>query len=123
MPPAQRLQATLPAPVMEQLQRLREELGLVTSDIVREAIDLFAKAVLEAKRGARLASTSSAQPPVVREYSSPTLTRLEWDAYAEQENIVLPDEDFDKLAARIESPPPPTPALRELSRKRRRKQP
>lgn len=123
MAQSERLQATLPAPAMEQLQRLREELGLDTSAVVQEAIDLFAKAVLEARRGCRLAFMSSAQPAIIREYSSPSLTRLEWAAHSEKEKLVLPDGEFDKVAASLEAPARPAPALRALSRRRRRERP
>lgn len=120
MAQSERLQATLPAPAMEQLQRLREELGLDTSAVVQEALDLFAKAVLEARRGCRLAFVSAAKPTLIREYSSPSLTRLEWAAHSGKEQLVLPEEDFDKVAASLEAPAKPAPALRELSRRRRR---
>ena len=120
MAQSERLQATLPAPAMEQLQRLREELGLDTSAVVQEAIDLFAKAVLEARRGCRMAFISAAQPSVIREYSSPSLTRLEWAAQSGKEQIVLPEGDFDRVSASLRSPAKPAPALRALSRRRRR---
>ena len=112
-----RLQATLSDPVIEQVRRLEAELRLDTSELVTEAISLLAKTVLEAKRGARLGFRRDDEP-VVREYSSPALTRLEWSAQ-EQERIVLPDADFDRLAAKVDAPPEPAPALRVLSRRRR----
>ncbi len=120
MAQSERLQATLPAPAMEQLQRLREELGLDTSAVVQEAIDLFAKAVLEARRGCRIAFMSAAQPTLIREYSSPSLTRLEWSVQSAKEQVVLPDEDFDRVAALLDAPAKPVPALRKLSQRRKR---
>ncbi|QSQ21528.1 hypothetical protein JY651_41165 [Pyxidicoccus parkwayensis] len=123
MAQSERLQATLPASAMEQLQRLREELGLDTSAVVQEALDLFAKAVLEARRGGRLAFVSPDQPSVIREYSSPSLTRLEWAAHSGKEQIILPEEDFDRVSASLKAPAKPAPALRALSRRRRREKP
>jgi hypothetical protein len=112
-----RLQATLSDPVMEQVRRLEAELRLDTSEIVAEAISLLAKTVFETKRGARLGFKRNDEP-MVREYSSPALTRLEWSVH-EQEPILLSDADYDRVAATVDAPPEPTPALRALSRRRR----
>ncbi len=108
-----RLQATLPAPCEAQLQQLREVLHLDTSDIVEEALSFFAKAVLEARRGLRVAFIDD-QQRVVTGYSSPSLTRLEW---AHEPPIVLPAEDFERLAKDLEKPAKDSPALRALAKR------
>lgn len=113
-----RLQATLPAPYETQLQQLREELQLDTSDVIEEALGFFAKAVLEARRGLRVAFVDD-QQHVLREYSSPSLTRLEWNA-RDESRIVLPDSDFDRLVDKLEHPPQPSPALRSLAERKRK---
>ncbi|GMT97517.1 hypothetical protein KH5H1_16360 [Corallococcus caeni] len=117
-----RLQPTVSDPVMEQVQRLRRELGGDVSEIITEAISLLDKVVLEARRGARLAFVPHEPGQPLREYSSPALTRLEWRTMGE-ESIVLPAKDFDRVARAVEAPAKPTRALRELSRRRRRERP
>lgn len=117
-----RLQPTVSDPVMEQVQRLRRELGGDVSEIITEAISLLDKVVLEARRGSRLAFVPLQPGQPLREYSSPALTRLEWKAMGE-ESIVLPAKDFDRVAKAVAAPPKPTRALRELSRRRRRERP
>ncbi len=112
-----RLQATLPDPIGEQLKRLQAELRLETSDVVEEALGLFTKAVLEAKRGARLAIVSDGDS-TIREYSSPALSRLEWEAQDES-HISLPNKDFDNFVATLRNPPKPNDKLRALMRGRR----
>lgn len=111
-----RLQATLPDPFENQLERLKSELGLETSDIVEEALGLFTKAVLEVKRGSRLTFRRDGED-CEREYSSPTLARLEWAAH-ERERMVLPNEDFDRLTESLENPPKPNEKMHALMRRR-----
>lgn len=112
-----RLQATLPDPMGEQLKRLQAELRLDVSDVVEEALGLFSKAVFEAKRGARLAFMHD-EHSSVREYSSPALSRLEWEAQDES-HIILANKDFDSFVATLQNPPEPNDKLRTLMRGRR----
>jgi hypothetical protein len=111
-----RLQATLPAPYETQLQQLRDELQIDTSDVIEEAIGFFAKAVLEARRGLRVAFVDD-QQHVLREYSSPSLARLEWNA-RDESRVVLPDRDFDRLVDDIEKPAKVSPALQRLAQRK-----
>lgn len=116
MPASFRLQATLPMPYETQLQQLRDELQLDTSDLIEEALGFFAKAVLEARRGLRVAFVDD-QQRVLREYSSPSLTRLEWNA-REGSRVVLPDRDFDRLVEDLDKPAKASEALQALAKRK-----
>lgn len=113
-----RLQATLPAPYETQLQQLRDELQLDTSDVIEEALAFFAKAVLEARRGLHVAFVDD-QQRVLREYSSPSLTRMEWTA-RDESRVVLPKADFERLVDDLERPAKASPALRALAERRKK---
>ncbi|OJH36412.1 hypothetical protein [Cystobacter ferrugineus] len=123
MPQTERLQASLPTIAMRELTRLSEELGVDKSAVVQEALSLFWKAASEVKQGAKLAFLPPTPQGTIREFSTPLLTHMEQAANMDPAEIVLPDADFDKVAARLEAPADPTPALRALARKRRRPQP
>lgn len=110
-----RLQATLPAPYETQLKQLSEELQVGTSDVVEEALSFFTKAVLEARRGLRVAFVDD-QRHVLAEFSSPSLTRMEWNA-REESRIVLPDSDFDRVVDELEKPAKLSPRLRALAQR------
>lgn len=113
-----RLQASISDALFAQAQKLGAELGVNMSQLTEEAFSLLAKAILEMKRGYRVAFVREDEPGVVREYSSPILTQLELSQH-EAERIVLPDADFERLRGAIDSPPEPNEALRALSRKSR----
>jgi hypothetical protein len=123
MPQTERLQASLPTIAMRELTRMSEELGVDKSTVVQEALSLFWKAASEVKKGSRLAFLPPTPQGTVREFSTPLLTHMEQAAHVDPEQIVLPDADFDRVAARLEAPAAPTPALRALARRRRRTQP
>lgn len=108
---------------MRELARLSRELGVDKSAVVQEALSLIAKAASEAKQGCRLAFLPPTPQEPVREFSTPLLSHMEQTAHMDPEEIVLPDADFDRVAARLKAPAAPTPALRALARKRRRTQP
>src|SRR5687768_15192048 len=120
MPQTERLQASLPAFSMKELTRLSEELGVDKSTVILEALSLFAKAAAETRRGSKIAFLSDSAPGVIREFSTPLLTHMEQSARLGPEEITLPDADFDRVAEAIEAPAAPTPALRALTRRRRR---
>ncbi|NOK07573.1 DUF1778 domain-containing protein [Corallococcus exercitus] len=113
-----RLQATLPAPYGTQLEQLRSKLQIDNTEVIKEALGFFAKAVLEASLGRRVAFVDE-KHQVLAEYSSPSLTRLEWNA-REEGHVVLPDSDFDRLVDELEKPAKPLPRLRKLARKKAR---
>jgi hypothetical protein len=116
--PSYRLQAQIPAPCEGQLKQLSEMLEINPSDVVVEALGLFTKAVLEARRGHVLAFVDE-QRQVLAEYSSPSLTRLEWNA-RDESNLVLPDGDFDRVAAELEQPAKAPARLKALARRKSR---
>lgn len=114
-----RLEATVPETRMEQVSHLEEELGLSKSQIVDEALSLFFKTVMELKQGWRIAFLD-ANSQRVREFTSPALTQVEWAT--RRERIMLPDADFERVEKLLESPPGPTPALKDaVARRNRRK--
>lgn len=113
-----RLQAMLPAPYETQLEQLRAVLQLDNTEVIKEALGFFAKAVLEARQGRRVAFVDD-QHHVLSEYSSPSLTRLEWNA-RDESRIVLPDSDFDRVADELEKPAKASPRLRALARRKSR---
>lgn len=110
-----RLEATIPEPRLAQVKWLERELGFTKSQIVDEALSLFTKLVMEAKRGRRPCLID--EQDRLRELTSPTLAQLEWESY--RERVVLPDQDFDQVQRTLENPPKPTAALKALSKKRR----
>lgn len=110
-----RLETTIPEPRLEQVKWMERELGLTKSQIVDEALSLFAKLVMEAKRGCRPCLIDAQDR--LREFTSPTLAHLEWGTY--RERLVLPDGDFDRVQRTIKNPPSPNPALKSLGKRRR----
>ncbi len=110
-----RLEATIPEPRLEQVRWLERELGLSKSQIVDEALSVFAKLVMEAKRGHRTCFIDAQER--IREFTSPALAQLEWEAH--RERIVLPDADFDRVQQTLDNPPKPGAALRALRKKKR----
>jgi Protein of unknown function (DUF1778) len=114
-----RLQATIPDPLYARMERLGRELGLSVSEVGAEACSLFAAVVAEVKRGRRMAFVHRGDEQV-REFSTPTLSAIE-QAVEEQERMVLPDADFDRLQRHLEAPPSVVPGLQALARRRRQR--
>jgi len=110
-----RLETTIPEPRLEQVKWMERELGLTKSQIVDEALSLFAKLIMEAKQGRRPCLIDAQER--LRELTSPTLAQLEWETC--RERLVLPDGDFDRVQRTLENPPSPTPALKALGKRRR----
>ena len=96
-----RVEATLPESRGLALAQLADELGLSRSQIVDEAVGLFLKAVLEARRGHRLVTIAGDQPAC--ELSTPTLAAIEWAAQARP--LVLPEATVERIADLVEAPP------------------
>ncbi len=112
-----RIEATIPEPRLEQVKHLEKELGLTKSQIVEEAIALFFKAVLEVKRGLRVGFVAE-EEKLVREFTSPALSQVEWAAH--QEAITLSNRGFDRMLELVSKPRRPAPALKTaLSRRKK----
>jgi hypothetical protein len=109
-----RVEATLPESRGLALAQLAEELGLSRSQIVDEAVGLFLKAVLEARRGHRLVTIAGDQPAC--ELSTPTLAAIEWAAQARP--LVLPEAAVERIADLVEAPPSPEARLTAAFRRR-----
>ncbi len=112
-----RLEATIPDPQGEAADKAAEELGLTRSQLVQEAIGLYLKAVMEVRKGHRLAVIDRASKAAVVELTSPSLTQLEWLAHGE--TLDLSPAAARRLAALASKPAAPTPAVKRAVRRRR----
>ena len=110
-----RVEATLPDSRGQALDQLAEDLGLSRSQVVDEAVGLFLKAVLEARRGHRLVTLAGDQPAC--ELSTPTLAALEWTA--QRQPLVLSDSAVEKIADLLERAPSPGTHLAQAFRRKR----
>ena len=113
-----RLEATIPDSRAQAMVQLADELGLSRSQLVDEALALFMKAVLEVRRGRRLATFEPGAAQPACELATPTLSALEWATRPEK--IVLSPKAAAKVQDLVEKPPEPTARLREAARRRRR---
>lgn len=84
-----RVDATLPDSRGHALDALADERGPSRSRVVDEAVGLFLKAVLEARRGHRLVTLAGDETAC--ELSTPTLAALEWTARSQP--LVLSDSE------------------------------
>ena len=112
-----RLEATIPDPQGEAADKAADELGLTRSQLVQEAVALYLKAVMEIRRGHRLAVIDRASHAPLVELTSPALTQLEW--LATGGTIDLSPAAAERLAALSRKPAAPTPALKKAVRRRR----
>lgn len=112
-----RVEATVPESRGEALVELAHQLGLTRSQIIDEALALFLKAVVEVRRGRRVVTIEATGSAPACEMSTPTLTMLEWAA--QRETIEISPEAMAKVADLVESPPPPTPALKRVLSRRK----
>ena len=110
-----RVEATLPDSRGRALDHLADELGLSRSQVVDEAVGLFLKAVLEARRGHRLVTLSGDEPAC--ELSTPTLAAMEWTARSQP--VVLSNTAVDRIADLLEQPPAPNARLVQALRQNR----
>lgn len=110
-----RVEATLPDSRGQALDQLADDLGLSRSQVVDEAIGLFLKAVLEARRGHRLVTLAGDKPAC--ELSTPTLAAMEWTARSQP--LVLSDSAVERIAEMIDSPPEPGARLAKAFRRKR----
>lgn len=108
-----RIEATLPDGRGQQLDAAARELGLSRSELISEAVSILLTALHECRRGFRLALVNAAERKVVRELVTPALAQVEWQAH--RGKVTLPN------GAKLAADPEPTPALRKLTARRRRK--
>jgi hypothetical protein len=108
-----RIEATIPDPRLRQVQELESELGLSKSQIVDEALALLFKAVSETRQGKRVGFVANSGH--VTEFSSPSLSLLEWTV--DKKPLVLTNESFDRVVEL--SSAPPNAALKRASRRRK----
>lgn len=115
-----RFEATLSQRKGEVLVQLAQELGMTKSQLMDEALGIYLKIVLEAKKGKRLAILQSQLPSGEGncELTTPALALLEWTA--QKQFIELEPEEFKSLAELSENPPEPNEALKQLARKHRK---
>ena len=112
-----RVEATLPDARGQQLDDAARELGLSRSEIISEALAVFLTSLSEARRGFRLAFVNATEPQIVRELVTPALAQLSWHAHREKAVLA----DGAALATALASDAEPTPELRKLVSRRRRK--
>lgn len=110
-----RVEATLPDSRGQALDQLADELGLSRSQVVDEAVGLFLKAVLEARRGHRLVTLAGDKPAC--ELSTPTLAAMEWTARSQP--LVLSDSAVERIADLLDSPSAPSARLVQAFRRKR----
>ena len=110
-----RVEATLPDSRGQALDQLADDLGLSRSQVVDEAVGLFLKAVLEARRGHRLVTLAGDEPAC--ELSTPTLAAMEWTARSQP--LMLSDSAVEKIADLLDSPPTPGARLSQAFRRKR----
>ena len=114
-----RLEATIPDSRAQAALQLASELGLSRSQFMDEALGLFVKIVIEARKGRRVVSMDRDSTESC-ELTSPTLAMLE---LANSEPIRLSETAFAKLQETIANPPPPSLQLRELARRHSKQEP
>jgi hypothetical protein len=114
-----RVEATLPDLRGVALDQLADDLGLSRSQVVDEAIGLFLKAVVEARRGHRLCTMAG--DALVCELSTPTLAAIEWagEWSAAPQTLHVSDSAMDAMAALIAKPPVPGTRLKQAMRRKR----
>lgn len=110
-----RIEATIPEQRAAQVRALEEELGVTKSQLIDEALALFAKAVSETRRGRRVGFVGGDARVV--EFTSPVLNLVEWAL--EPEPITLSVGDFARVGELNAAPPQPAPALKKAVARRR----
>jgi hypothetical protein len=110
-----RVEATLPDSRGQAPDQLADDLGLSRSQVVDEAVGLFLKAVLEARRGNRLVTLAGNKPAC--ELSTPTLAAIERTARSQP--LVLSESAVEKIADLLDNPPAPSARLAQAFRRKR----
>ncbi len=103
-----RLDATLSDIQGEQLEDLASELSMPKSQVVGEAIALLKTAVMEIKRGRKVAIIDSASDHPVTTLTSPAFSQLEWA----RERLQVSAAEMKHMAELNERAPAPSASLR-----------
>jgi hypothetical protein len=111
-----RFEATISELEREQLDSLADELKMTPSRLITEALALLKTAVIETKKGHRIAIVDERQKTVCA-FTSPALSQLEWTA--QRTSVKVSPEELNRMVELVESPPEPTPALRKVLTKRK----
>jgi hypothetical protein len=111
-----RLEATIPDTGAAQLEEVIAELKTTKSQIVDEALALFFKAFMEAKRGRCVAIIEPESRKIVTEIVSPSLSQVEWVAH--RERAVLSEKDMKRVGELVAHPRAPKDTLRRALAKR-----
>lgn len=114
-----RLDATVTADQDQAVEQIALERGLSKSAVVSEAIALYTKAILEAKRGRRLVMLDPLNQQPAVELTTPTLTAMEWKQHSQY--VEVSPDALQTIQELIDSPAAPTAALREVVTKHRLK--
>jgi len=94
------------------LEQLARDLGISRSQVIDEALALFIKAVLEARKGRRLASFSSEGAQPLCEVVTPSLAQLEWIGH--RHSLDLSRDAVEAIGEMVENPPKPNKRLKKL---------
>lgn len=113
-----RIEATLPDSRAEAADQLAEQLGLSRSQVIDEAIALFVKVVMEARKGRRVVSIEQGSERPACELSTPSVTMLEWQTTPAA--VELTEAEVEKMAALSREPARPTDTLRRAAARLRK---
>ena len=108
-----RVEATIPENRGVALKELSAELGMTKSQLIDEALALFLKVMIEARKGRQLVSIG-AEGDLPCEIATPSLTQIEW--MQSRQGLTLSASAVERMAALIESPPSASAALKAALR-------
>ncbi|MBU0550194.1 ribbon-helix-helix domain-containing protein [Myxococcota bacterium] len=104
-----RIEATVPDARATALQELSSELGISKSQLMDEALTLFLKVVIEAKKGRQIVSLGSENESPC-EIVTPSLTQMEW--FRSRQPISLNEVALGRIENALDNPPALHPALK-----------
>jgi hypothetical protein len=110
-----RLEATVPDSRAKPILQLAKQLGLSRSQLIDEALSLFLKAVVEARRGRRVMSIDVRGKEPSVELATPTLSAMEWAL--NPQTIAMTKEEVETLYALTKKPPKANARLRAAARR------
>ncbi|MFT5433235.1 MAG: hypothetical protein ACI9OJ_003940 [Myxococcota bacterium] len=111
-----RVEATVPDSRGVALKQLADELGLSKSQVVDEALALFLKVVMEARRGRRFMAVGQGGEAAC-EIATPSLTQLEW--MFSRTPVEMAPAALEEITRLVNEPPAPNAALTAALSERR----